>query len=81
MTIQNLYPTQRPEIIYNVINGRNELPVNSTFSRASQGTYIDSDGQIKTADVNQPRFQYSAATGEFEGLLLEDSTPTQLINK
>ena len=40
MTIQNLYPRQRPEIIYNVINGRNELPVNSTFSRASEATYV-----------------------------------------
>ena len=80
MTIQNLYPKQRPEIIYNVINGRNELPVNSTFARASQGTYIDSDGQVKTADVNEPRFQYSASTGEFEGLLLEEAT-TQLVQR
>ena len=73
MTIKNLYPRQRPEIIYNVINGRNELPVNSTFSRASEATYVDGDGLIKTAAVDEPRFNYDPATGEFVGLLLEKS--------
>jgi len=73
MTIKNLYPKARPRSIYNVINGRPELPAASTFSRASEATYVDSDGLIKTAGVDEPRFNYDPGTGEFLGLLLEQA--------
>ena len=79
MTIRNLYPSQRPTIIYNVINGRRELPVNAAYSRASAGTYVDIDGLVKTAAVDEPRFDYDPSNGEFRGLLLE-SAETQLVN-
>jgi len=79
MTIKNLYPKARPNIIYNVINGRPELPAASTFSRASEATYVDSDGLIKTAPAGEPRFNYDPDTGEFLGLMLDDSY-TNLLN-
>jgi hypothetical protein len=72
MTIKNLYPKARPHIIYNVINGRPELPAQASFSRASIGTYVDRAGIIRTAAVDEPRFNYDPDTGEFLGLLLED---------
>ncbi|MEO2040046.1 MAG: hypothetical protein ABGW90_15345, partial [Martelella sp.] len=39
-----------------------------TFTRAGTATYVGSDGLIKTAAIDQPRFDYS--TGR-RGLLLE----------
>ena len=73
MSIRNLYPKARPQTIYNVINGRPELPAASTFSRASEATYVDAGGIIQTAAVDEPRFNYDPVTGEFLGLLIEES--------
>ncbi len=73
MTIKNLYPKSRPQTIYNVINGRPELPAASTFSRASEATYVDANGIIQTAAVDEPRFNHDPETGEFLGLMLEES--------
>ena len=78
MTIKNLYPPSRPASIYNVINGRPELPVNSTFSRASVGTYVDRAGIIQTAGAGVPRFDYDPVNGEFLGLLLEPSIENRM---
>ncbi|MGV0878079.1 hypothetical protein V6767_13115 [Martelella sp. FLE1502] len=41
-----------------------------TFTRAGTATYVGADGLIKTAAVDQPRFDYSTGRG---GLLLEGS--------
>jgi len=71
MTIKNLYPPSRPALIYNVINGRPELPVSSAFSRASTATYINSRGQLQVADSGDPRFTHDPDTNEFLGLLVE----------
>ncbi len=71
MSIKNLYPKARPRSIYNVINGRPELPAASTFSRASEGTYVDANGIIRTAAIDEPRFNYDPVTGEFLGLMLD----------
>jgi hypothetical protein len=42
-----------------------------TFTRASGGTYLDSDGLLKTATNNIPRIEY-AADGTLKGLLIEE---------
>ena len=42
-----------------------------TFSRASGGTYLGSDGLLKTASTNVPRIEY-AADGTVKGLLIEE---------
>jgi hypothetical protein len=41
-----------------------------TFSRASSGTYVGSDGLIKTAVTDAPRFDHDPVTGESLGLLV-----------
>ena len=44
-----------------------------TFTRASSGTYVGSDGLIKTATTNEARFDHDPTTGESLGLLVEES--------
>lgn len=41
------------------------------FTRSSTGTYLGSDGFIKTANVNEPRLEYDAS-GQPLGLLIEE---------
>ena len=43
-----------------------------TFTRASTGTYLDSDGLLKTATTNTPRIEYDAS-GNRKGLLIEEA--------
>ncbi|MDU1653821.1 MAG: LamG-like jellyroll fold domain-containing protein [Leclercia adecarboxylata] len=51
-----------------------ELPTKSlTFSRATTATYIDKSGVLRTAAINEPRF-------EKEGLLIEGQSTNLLIN-
>jgi hypothetical protein len=44
-----------------------------TFTRASTGTYVGSDGLIKTATTNEARFDHNPTTGESLGLLVEEA--------
>lgn len=44
-----------------------------SFTRASSGTYVDSQGVIRTATTNEPRFDHNPTTGESLGLLVEES--------
>jgi len=50
------------------ISGQNLI----TFTRASSATYVDSNRLIRTAAVNEPRFDHNPATGESLGLLIEE---------
>jgi len=50
-----------------------------TFTRASSGTYVDSDGLIKTAATNEPRFDHNPTTGESLGLLVEEQRTNLLL--
>lgn len=43
-----------------------------TFTRASSGTYFDSNGVLQTATVNTPRFDHNPNTKESLGLLIEE---------
>ena len=43
-----------------------------TFTRASSGTYVGSQGLILTATANEPRFDHNPTTGESLGLLVEE---------
>lgn len=49
-----------------------------TFSRASTGTYVGSDGLIKTATVDEPRFDHDPVTGESLGLLVEEQRTNEI---
>ena len=44
-----------------------------TFTRGSTGTYFGSDGIMRTAGVNEPRFDHDPVTGQSLGLLIEES--------
>jgi hypothetical protein len=50
-----------------------------TFTRASSGTYIGSDGLIKTALADVPRFDHDPETGESLGLLVEEQRTNLLL--
>jgi len=51
-----------------------------TFTRASSGTFTDSDGLIKTATTNEPRFDHNPTTGESLGLLVEEQRTNLVLN-
>ena len=50
-----------------------------TFTRASSGTYLDSDGVLKTATTNVPRIEYDA-DGNRLGLLIEEARTNYVRN-
>jgi len=50
-----------------------------TFTRASSGTYVGSDGLIKTATTNEARFDHNPTTGESLGLLVEEARTNNLL--
>jgi prepilin-type N-terminal cleavage/methylation domain-containing protein len=51
-----------------------------TFTRNSPATYVGEDGLIKTAAVNEPRFDYDPTTGESLGLLVEEGRTNLVVN-
>lgn len=59
----------RDKQLVNAVNGSNPI----TFTRASTSTYTGSDGLIKTAAVNEPRFTHDPITKSSQGLLIEDA--------
>ena len=66
------YPTIEPSLKLDFANAR-ALDPRITFTRASVGTYVGASGLIKTAGVNEPRFDHDPTTGESLGLLIEES--------
>ena len=51
-----------------------------TFSRASSGTFVGSNGSIQTAGVDVPRFDHDPVTGESLGLLIEGERTNLFLN-
>jgi len=72
MTIKHLYPTQRPSLDLNFARTK-RLDPRVTFTRGSTATYVGSDGLIKYAVDNEPRFDHDPETGESLGLLVEEA--------
>ena len=62
--------------LVDAISGQNLI----TFTRASSGTYVGSDGLLKTAATNEPRFDHNPTTGECLGLLVEEQRTNLLLN-
>jgi hypothetical protein len=50
-----------------------------TFTRASTGTFLGSNGLIQTATTNEPRFDHNPTTGESLGLLVEEARTNLLL--
>jgi len=66
----------RDKQLVNAVDGSNPI----TFTRNSIGTYVGSDGLIKTAAVNEARFDHSPTTRESLGLLVEEGRTNSVIN-
>jgi hypothetical protein len=79
MTIKALYPNVRPSLDLNFARTR-ALDPRITFTRASTGTFVGSDGLIKAAASGAARFDHSPTTGESLGLLVEEAR-TNLIRQ
>lgn len=73
----------KPGLVSSDIFGRATLDLNFalkknvgplvTATRASTGTYVDANGVIQTAAINEPRFDHDPVTGESLGLLIEEA--------
>ena len=50
-----------------------------SFTRASTATFVGSDGLIKTAATNEPRFDHNPTTGESLGLLVEEARTNSIL--
>jgi hypothetical protein len=50
-----------------------------SFTRASIGTFVGSDGLIKTATTNEPRFDHDPTTLESLGLLVEEARTNAVV--
>jgi hypothetical protein len=50
-----------------------------TFTRASSGTFVGSDGVLQTATTDVPRFDHNPTTGESLGLLVEEQRTNLLL--
>lgn len=66
------FPGVRPSLLLDFVNGQT-LDPRIAFTRASTGTYVGSDGLIKTAAANVPRFDFDPVTLACRGWLLEPS--------
>lgn len=51
-----------------------------TFTRSTTATYVGRDGNLQTAAVNEPRFQYDPITCRCLGLLIEEQRTNILLN-
>jgi hypothetical protein len=66
------YPEIRPSLDLNFSRTKT-LDPRITFTRASGGSYVDINGIIKYAGVNEARFDHDPITGESLGLLIEEA--------
>jgi hypothetical protein len=72
MSTKFIYPNVEPTLGADFANSK-RIPPEFQFTRASTGTYVGSDGLIKTAVAGQPRFDCDLLTGDVKGLLVEES--------
>jgi hypothetical protein len=60
--------------------GTKILDPSVTFTRASIGTFVGSNGLIQTAATNEARFDHNPTTGESLGLLVEEARTNLLVS-
>jgi len=65
------FPNVRPSLDLRFALAK-KLDPRITFTRASSGTYFGPDGLMRTAGVNEPRFDHDPITGQSLGLLIEE---------
>ncbi len=62
--------------LVDLISGKNLI----TFSRNTIATYLDSSGQVQTANANEARFTHDPETGQGLGLMIEEQRTNLLLN-
>ena len=72
MTIKTRFPSIEPSLDLNFAAAK-RLDPRITFTRASSATFVNEDGLIEAAGVNQARFDHTPTTGESLGLLVEEA--------
>jgi len=75
MTIKTRFPFIEPSLDLNFAASK-RLDPRITFTRASSATFVNEDGLIEAAGINQARFDHSPTTGESLGLLVEEQGRT-----
>ena len=71
------FPNVRPSLDLRFALAK-KLDPRITFTRGSPGTYFGSDGIMRTAGVNEPRFDHDPVTGQSLGLLIEENRVNQI---
>ena len=66
------FPNVRPSLDLRFALAK-KLDPRITFTRGSTGTYFGPDGLMRTAGVNEPRFDHDPITGQSLGLMVEES--------
>ena len=66
------FPNVRPSLDLRFALAK-KLDPRITFARASTATYFGPDGIMRTAGVNEPRFDHDPITGQSLGLLIEEN--------
>ena len=79
MSIKENFSIVSPSIVMDFANSKT-LDPRITFTRTTTGTYVGSDGLIKTAGINEARFDHDPDTGESLGLLIEESRTNVITN-
>ena len=70
--MSNTFPAIRPSLLLDFVDSR-RLDPRVTFTRSSTATYVGSDGLIKIAAADQPRFDFDPITLLCKGLLVEEA--------
>jgi hypothetical protein len=80
MSLSTTFPNITPSLNLNFL-GNNRLDPRITFTRASTtATYVDYDGNIKTATNNEPRFDHDPVTLAPLGFLIEEARTNSVRN-
>ena len=79
MTVRELYPNVRPQLLCNYAKAKVVDP-RLSFSRASSATYWDPTNTLREVTINQPRFDHDPVSGVSEGLLIEGQRTNRISN-
>ncbi len=79
MSINQNFPNVWASLVLDFENSKT-LDPRITFTRSSTATYVGSDGLIKTAAADEPRFDHDPVTGECLGLLIEEQRSNLFLN-
>jgi hypothetical protein len=77
MAIKELFQDSRPQVLLDP-RASQRIDPRFKFTRNGTATYYDSQGVVRVAPANQPRFDHDLATGQSLGLLAEEARTNML---